>query len=89
MLFHTNFENPLIAETQKKQLIEQNKAKNRVPPKPQPNKLQFTVRSILPKMEPKPDPQPIPPENEVRLLFNDDMTLTELQKERKREKRRK
>lgn len=86
MLFHTNFENPDIYYSQMKMMDAQ---KPEVAPKKPAGGLQFTVRSILPKREPKPKMQPAPHEHEVRLTFNDDMHIHEQRLEKKRQKRRK
>lgn len=90
MMFHTNFENPIISqklETMVKLQQEQEE------PKPK-NTLKFTVRSILP-VKPKEKPAPSSAqEDEVRLfntqtlLKNEYKTDHEVRKDQKLERRR-
>lgn len=88
MLFHTNFENPLIAKSQEKSLKKKQNAKAEAKPA---NKLNFIVRSILPQ-KPKKEEDPAPKqENEVRLFKEEkpQPTVEDNRRQRKREKRKK
>jgi hypothetical protein len=88
MLFHTNFENPIISQNQYRYFAK----KEAVEPKPEPSsRLKFTVRSLLPTKTKTPKPSKPAQENEVRLFNPQPYTMTKEERimEKKREKRRK
>lgn len=92
MLFHTNFENPVITQNQKK-MIEKEEPK----PKPeQKSKLNFIVRSILPTKRVVEKEVKSDQENEVRLFEKSSQSyhqhrleILEKKQQKKREKRKK
>jgi hypothetical protein len=88
MLFHTNFENPMISYHQKK-TIEKEKETEETPPVQR--KYKYTVRKIIPKKTKPPNPPSPPQENEVRLskVISEEEKIKDLIQERKRIKRKK
>jgi hypothetical protein len=89
MLFHTNFENPLLVQQQKEYVKKQQVQE----PTPEPKKkFKCVVRSILPTRNKKPKAPTSDQENEVRLFNNKPeviLTKQEMLREKKKEKRRK